>query len=211
MNDTASANLTSYIEESTPVSPLIQKAMEEAAEFGLLVPSATTGALLSSLAGLSKASAAIAVTPAASVIGQYLFAGFPENTILSCIDPEPEHQHSAREAFRAAGISPSRSRFLPSKPLDVMGRLAQESYQLVYGEVNPLELRAFIDASLPLLTKGGVLILADCLLDGTVADPSRKDRDTQAVREAMEYLEEHEKVLISRLPLGAGLTIAVKC
>ncbi|MCQ9343348.1 O-methyltransferase [Corynebacterium kozikiae] len=200
--------LREYIESTT--SPSLEAALEDAAEFGLPTPDAATGTLLSSLAALTKATGAIAVTPTASVIGLYLLAGMAEGGILTCIDPEADHQKRAKATFRDAGYSPSRVRFLPSRPLDVMGRLAHGSYNLVYGEIAPLDLKAFVDAALPLLAPGGAIVLADALLDGTLADETRKDRDTVAAREADQYFQTLEGVHVSRLPIGAGTTLIVK-
>lgn len=208
--NSANSALASYIEDTTVSSPVLEAAREDTTEFGLAIPDAMTGQFLSALAAASQAKSAIAVTPAASVVGLHLMNGLSDDAILSCIDPEPEHQKRAKETFRDAGYPSSRFRFLPSRPLDVMGRLATNSYQLIYGELSPLELKQFIDAALPLLSSGGALVLADSLLDGTIADSTRKDRDTQSAREADEYLANLEGVTVSRLPLGAGLTLVIK-
>ena len=48
------------------------------------------------------------------------------------------------------------------------------------------------------------------MLDGTLADASRTDRDTAAAREADEYLRELEGASVTRLPLGSGLTLVTK-
>lgn len=202
--------LRDYIESTTTVGDVLAAACEDAQEFGLALPDTMTGALLTTLAATARAQGAIAVTPAAGVVGLHLLAGLSDSGILTCIDPEPEHQKRAKQTFRDAGYSPSRIRFLPSRPLDVMGRLAADSYNIVYGEVSPVDLKAFTDAALPLLATGGVLVLADSLLDGTLADATRKDRDTVAAREADEYISSLDNVIVARLPLGAGITLVTK-
>lgn len=210
MTDTAFDALRTYIETTTPADEVLDTARRDAEEFGLTTPDEITGQLLSTLtaaASSEKSTGAIAVTPAASVVGLYLLRGLGESDSLTCIDPEVEHQRQAKQTFRAAGYSPSRVRFLPSRPLDVMGRLAHGSYQLVYGEVSPLDLSALVKTAWPLLSPGGVLVLPDVLLDGTLADESRKDRLTVAAREADEYLRSIEGALVTRLPLGAGMLL----
>ncbi len=204
------AELRAYIENTSSSSVHLTAAREAAAEFGLVVPDVMTGQLLTTLAASCQAQGAIAVTPAANVVGLYLLAGLADSGILTCIDPEPEHQKLSKETFRSAGYSPSRIRFLPSRPLDVMSRLATESYQLIFGEVSPIDMRAFVNAALPLLTPGGSVILADTLFDGTLSDTSRKDRETIAARETDEYIRSLDDVHVTRLPLGAGLTIVTK-
>ncbi|AGF72140.1 O-methyltransferase [Corynebacterium halotolerans] len=213
MTDTAFDALRSYIESTTETPEALAEARHDAAEFGLTVPDEVTGQLLTTLAASTateKSAGAVAVTPAASVVGLYILRGLGGRGALTCIDPEAEHQKQARSIFRAAGYSPSRVRFLPSRPLDVMGRLATNAYQLVYAEVPPMELSATITAAWPLLAKGGTLVLADALLDGTLADESRRDRDTAAAREADQQVHELEDAVVTRLPLGAGLTLVTK-
>ncbi|QTH60786.1 class I SAM-dependent methyltransferase [Corynebacterium hindlerae] len=205
--------LRTYIFDTTESTPALETALQHAEEFGLRVPDAITGSLLATLAAgaaTPAASGAIAVTPAASVIGLYLLKGLGDSGHLTCIDPESEHQRHAKSCFQEAGYKSSSFRFLPSRPLEVMGRLANDSYQFVYGDVAPVDQRAFVDAAWPLLASGGVLVLADSLLDGTLADATRTDRDTVAARETDAYLREMPGALVTRLPLGAGLTIVTK-
>ena len=113
-------------------------------------------------------------------------------------------------ASPAAGIRPNRQRFLPSQPLEVMDRLAADSYDLVYLDVAPAILRAAQEKAWPLLRSGGALVLTGALLDGTVADSSRTDRDTVAAREADEYMLQLDDAYVMRLPLAAGTTVLVK-
>jgi len=205
--------LRTYIESTSDVSEALATARRDAEEFGLRVPDEMTGQLLTTLAAASandRATGAVAVTPAAGVVGLYLLRGLGDTGTLTCIDPEAEHQTQARATFRDAGFAPSRARFLPSRPLDVMGRLANGAYQVIYVEVPPVELPTVITTAWPLLTQGGTLVLADALLDGTLADESRRDRDTAAAREADELARSLEGALVTRLPLGAGLTLITR-
>ena len=115
--------------------------------------------------------------------------------------------------MRNAGFSPSRVRFLTARPLEVMGRLANDAYQIVYADVSPVELRPLIEAAWPLLAPGGTLVLAGSLLDGTVADPTRRDRETEAAREADEFVDTltaERGAAVARLPLDGGLTLITK-
>lgn len=205
--------LRTYIESTSDVSEALATARRDAEEFGLRVPDEMTGQLLTTLAAASaneRSTGAVAVTPAAGVVGLYLLRGLGDSGTLTCIDPEAEHQTQARATFRDAGFAPSRARFLPSRPLDVMGRLANGAYQVIYVEVPPVELPTVITTAWPLLTQGGTLVLADALLDGTLADESRRDRDTAAAREADELARSLEGALVTRLPLGAGLTLITR-
>ena len=238
MNDTAFDALRSYITDTTVIDNALAAAQQDAEEFGLAAPDAAAGSLLSALAAsyIDEAGVgAIAVTPAAGVVGLYLLRGLGLTGTLTCIDPETEHQRQARTNFMAAGYKPNQFRFLPSRPLEVMSRLAADSYHVVYGDIRPSDYRAFIDAAWPLLRSGGILILANSLLDGTLSDTAwpllrsggililanslldgtlsdttRKDRDTICAREADEYVRSMDQAVVCRLPLGSGLTLITK-
>lgn len=220
MADTASTAhtaidaLISYIESTSDSPEVLAAARNGATEFGVRAPDEVTGQLLATLAASATANVTdpgvVAVTPAASVVGLYLLSGLPDKGVLTCINPEAPHNNQAKQAFRDAGYPSSRARFLTARPLDVMGRLANESYQVVYADVSPMDLPAVIDAAWPLLTVGGTLVLADSLLDGTVADETRKDRATAGAREADVKVSEMDNALVARLPLGAGLTLVTR-
>ena len=208
--------MQSYIDSTSERSDALRTAYAHAEEFSVPAPDTATGQLLTSLTAAATLHdtdkpQAIAITPAAAVAGLYLLEGLPESGILSCIDPEAEHQNSARQAFRTAGIKHSRVRFLPSQPLDVIGRLAPDSYQMIFAEVPTMDLLTLIKAAWPLLTTGGCLVLANSLLDGTVADETRTDRATAIAREADQFVRtELADAVVARLPLGSGLTVLTK-
>ena len=218
VSETAFTQLSTYItarQDHLPeaVGDALRQAREDAEENGVPAPSPIVGDLLTVLAaGGEAAQGAVAVTPAAGVAGLHILAGLREKATLTCIEPEAALQAGAKEAFRTAGFAPSRVRFLTSRPLEVMGRLAAGAYQLIYADVAAVELRPLIDAAWPLLAPGGTLVIAGSLLDGTVADPTRRDRDTEAAREADAFVDTLalDQAAIARLPLDGGLTLATK-
>lgn len=204
-----------HITATNQADDALSAARDDAAEFGIAFPDAVAGDTLTALAALASARrpdgpAAVAATPAVGVVGLHLFAGMPDNAVLTCIDPEITHQKLARDSFQRAGIPASRHRFLPSRPLDVLSRLAPGAYDLIYADVSPAEIETFRERAWPLLSDGGVLVFAGVLLDGTIADGSRRDRDTEAAREAEKTLLEREDALVTRLPVGAGAVVLIK-
>ena len=215
MSDSAFSSLNEYISTAAGRSgqPELQAALDaaraDADEYGLSAPSVALGSLLGTLAA-SGEGGAVAMTPAAGVVGLHILAGLPEKSNLTCIDPEADHQARAKATFRDAGFGPSRTRFLPSRPLDVLGRLATESYHLVVADVEAVDLPAAIEAAWPLLTPGGTLVLLGTLLDGTLVDGSRTDRITTAAREADALVDTLEGALVTRLPLDAGVTLVTR-
>lgn len=192
------------------------------------VKSAITTAWLAAGPGGSHSSpSGIVMSPACGVIGLHLFRGFaasveddldeetarktvPTSGNLTCIEPEMEYQAIARQAFVEAGLKPSLFRFLPSAPLDVIGKLASESYDLAVIECPIEELIPTILGTLPALRPGGIIVALDALVDGLVGDLSRADRTVITAREVDADLRETPGIRISRLPIGAGSTIITK-
>lgn len=237
MSNSAFSSLSEFIEGKQQQGPLID-ARSDASEFSLPTPSVAVGELLGTLAAAAgsagaagavaagagaaagPATGAVAITPAAGVVGLHILAGLPEKASLTCIDPEADHQTRAKVAFRDAGYGASRARFLPSRPLDVLGRLATGAYHLVYADVEPVDLPAVVEAAWPLLSPGGTLVLSGSLLDATITDPTRKDRATLAAREADELVDklaageaegfEGESAVVTRLPLDSGITLVTR-
>lgn len=212
---TAYDAITQHVNATISTTDAIVSATESAQEFGIAVPDALTGTVLTSLMQLAAARrstspAAVIASPASAVVGLYLLAALDDGGVLTCIDPEIEHQSLAKKAFRDAGIRANRQRFLPSHPREVLGRLAPGAYDLVYLDVAPLDLIAVQEQAWPLLRPGGVLVMAGALLDGTIEDTSRNDRDTQAAREADQHFLAIEDATIMRLPIAAGMTILLK-
>lgn len=219
-NSSAFSTMNDYIAERSPGSDGdefqrgLGQARLDAEENALPAPSYAVGSLLTALAAAgSPAHGAVAVTPAAGVVGLHILHGLPEKATLTCIEPEAEHQAGARDAFRTAGYASSRARFLTARPLDVMSRLAPSSYHLVYADVAAVDMSVLLRAAWPLLAPGGTLVVADSLLDGTLADDSRRDRDTEAARALWadaDALAESDGAVVTRLPLDGGLTLVTR-
>ena len=80
---------------------------------------------------------------------------------------------------------------------------------------------AFIDADktnylnyytrcLALVRRGGLLLFDNTLWNGAVADPTDETPDTQALRALNRALRDDERISISLVPIGDGLTLARK-
>ena len=80
---------------------------------------------------------------------------------------------------------------------------------------------AFIDADKPnywkyferclaLLRKGGLIAVDNTLWGGSVIDPQKQSESTLALRDFNKRLAKDARVDIALLPIGDGLTLAVK-
>ena len=68
----------------------------------------------------------------------------------------------------------------------------------------------YYERCLQLLRPGGLVMFDNTLWSGSVADPADQDADTIALRELNRTLHAAQRVSISLVPIGDGLTLARK-
>jgi predicted O-methyltransferase YrrM len=130
--------------------------------------------------------------------------------VLTSVDVEPEHQRLARAVFVEAGFPAGRYRLISGRALEVLPRLADGAYDLVFCDADPQEYPEYLTGALRLLRAGGVVVFDNALLRGRVADLTCDDPDAVAVRELWEQVREDERLVPLLLPADDGLLAAVK-
>jgi caffeoyl-CoA O-methyltransferase len=137
----------------------------------------------------------------------------PEGGHLVACDVSEEWTSVARLYWQQAGIAHKIQLHL-APAVDTLDAL------LVQGQAGTFDF-AFIDAdktnyleyyerTLALLRTGGLVLIDNTLWSGKVADPEVSDADTVALRHFNEVLHHDERVDLSLLPMGDGLTLARK-
>ena len=144
--------------------------------------SPATGATLQWLATLIGARAVAEVGTGAGVSGLWLLRGMTDDGVLTTVDEETENTRAARQTFTEAGVPTQRVRLITGRPLDVLSRLADAAYDLVFFDGNPQESSRYLEEALRLLRPGGLVVFDDALAGGRVADPAQRDPATIAVR-----------------------------
>lgn len=185
-------------------------ARDRAEDLGADPVSPSVGAALAMFARMLDARTVVEIGTGAGVSGLWLLHGLREDGVLTTIDSEPEHQRAAKIAFREAGIVASRTRLINGRALDVLPRLADSGYDMVFVDATPADHPHFVREGVRLLRPGGVIVLHNALLDGRVADPAARDATVLAVREATRAVSDDERLAPVVLPLGDGLLCAVR-
>lgn len=199
-----------YCEEFVPEDDVLLRARERAGQLGCTPVPPGSGAALSVLAATAGARAVVEVGTGAGVSSLYLLRGMPEDGVLTTIDLEVEHQRAAKEAFVEAGLRPTRTRTISGRALEVLPRLTDGAYDLVFVDGDKENAAAYVEQAVRLLRPGGVLAVAGALWHDRVADPARRDETTTAVRELGRTVRADERLLPALLPSGDGLLVAVK-
>ncbi|GAA3335802.1 O-methyltransferase [Amorphoplanes nipponensis] len=189
---------------------VLQTARSLAHEVGLAAVSPGAGSVLSVLTAAGSAKAVVEIGTGTGVSGVWLLRGMRADGVLTTIDVENEHQRIARRIFQEAGFAASRTRIITGRALDVLPRLADGVYDLVFVDADATEFGACADAALRLLRRGGILVVNGALAGGRISDPSARDVDTITIRETVKAVRESEDWIPAVVPTGAGLLVAVK-
>ncbi|MFY1634369.1 O-methyltransferase [Solwaraspora sp. WMMB335] len=189
---------------------VLRTARSLAEEVGLRAVTPDAGATLRLLAAAGNARAVVEIGTGTGVSGVWLLRGMRSDGVLTTIDVENEHQRMARRIFVEAGFAASRTRIITGRALDVLPRLADSAYDMVFVDGDSAEFGAIVDAALRLLRPGGILAINGALADGRIGDPAARDVETVTIRELVKAIREADEWVPALLPAGDGLLAAVR-
>jgi predicted O-methyltransferase YrrM len=199
-----------YAEDYIHEDEILAAARARAEEVGVVAIGSGGGAVLRMLAALIEARAVVEIGTGTGVSGLWLMRGMRPDGVLTTVDIETEHQRLARETFNEAGIPAQRVRTIAGAALDVLPRLTDGHYDLVFADGDKAEYSAYLKEAMRLLRPGGVVAFDNALWHDRVADPSQRDEDTVAIRELGREIAESEDLIAAMLPVGDGLLVAKK-
>ena len=200
----------SYAEFFVPENDVVLAARSRGADLGCVPIGSGGAAALTFLASAIGARSVVEIGTGVGVSGLHLIAGMTPDGILTSIDVEAEHQRAAKKAFTDAGITSTRTRLINGRALEVLPRLTDGAYDLVFVDGNKTEYPQYVAEALRLLRPGGILVVDGALAGDRVADPTQRDAETVAVREAGRLVRDDETLSAVMIPLGDGLLAAVK-
>lgn len=206
-------DMGAYSESLFPENEVLIAARARGEEFGIKNPARLSAALVRFLAELIGASSIVEVGTGTGVGGLYLL-DLPEVNLTS-IDAEMARAKAARIAFDEAAIPATRYRLITGVTKDVIGKLADSSYDIFVvretGEGHDTDyLVDILQHAARALRPGGLVILDDILGGGKVADPTQRDDLSLARREALRALRSDQRWRPLLLPLADGVMVAIK-
>lgn len=208
--DAIDARSWGHAEDFVEPSEAVRASREDAVSLGIDAISNGTAAALTFLATAIGAKHVVEIGTGSGTAGLALFAGMASDGIITSIDPEGDRQAAARAAFTQAGIPSNRFRLIAGIPLDVLPKLRDGAYDLVFVDGDKLEYVEYIAQALRLLRHGGMVVVNHALWRGLVADADNEDDETLIIREALESVKETEEFTPVLLPVGDGLLAAIK-
>jgi predicted O-methyltransferase YrrM len=199
-----------YAESYAGEDDVLERARRRAREHGVVPVPPAGAAMLRFLAAALGARAVVEVGTGTGVSSVCLLRGMRPEGVLTSVDVEPDNQRLAREALTDAGFAANRTRLIYGRALDVLPRLADGGYDLVYCDGDRTEYDEYLAEALRLLRPGGVVVFGSILGDERLADPSARDPETVRIRELGRVIREDPALVPVLLPVGDGLLCALK-
>jgi predicted O-methyltransferase YrrM len=200
----------SYAESYLPEDDIITAARERARELGCTPIGPAGGATLRLLAAATGATNVVEIGTGAGVSGLYLMDGMSEGGQFISIDVEGENQRAAKEAFSEAGIAPTRYRLINGSASDVLPRMRDEAYDMVFVDADKTAYGVYFEQALRMLRPGGVMAFDNALWHDRVADPSQRDAETTTLRDLGKTVRADTRLIPALLAVGDGLLVAAR-
>ena len=174
------------------------KARDKSKVLGLSAIGQGVGSLLKFLASTIDASNVVEIGTGTGVSGLWLFRGMNSAGVLTSIDSDQERQRAAKEIFSEAGIASNKIRLIAGRAIEVVAKLTDNAYDLMFISGDKLEYETLLDQSLRLLRPGGILVFNNILDDSNSAD-------NEAVNAVSEKIKDDSRLVSVMLPSGSGI------
>lgn len=135
-----------------------------------------------------------------------------EGQVIGC-DINGEWTKIARRFWEAAGMSHKIDlKLAPAKETlqNLLDNGEAGTFDFAFIDANKADYMDYYELSLELVRKGGLIAVDNVLWSGKVVDLTIQDRDTVIIRELNAKIAKDERVIMSMLPIGDGLTLACK-
>jgi predicted O-methyltransferase YrrM len=134
----------------------------------------------------------------------------PGGSLVAC-DHSRAWTEMAAEYWREAGVA-DRIELRLGEALDTLDDLLRQAgeggFDLAFVDADKENYLNYYERCLRLVRRGGVILFDNVLWDGRVADPAADDPDTRAIRALNAALHRDERIGLSLVPIGDGLTLA---
>ena len=205
-----SADVSSWIADWQPEDEALTAARARAAEVGVAAVDPASGAVLRLLAGSVGAKAAVELGTGAGVSTLWLLRGLAPDGVLTSVDADGEHQRLAKASLSDAGVASGRVRLIQGRALEVLPRLSEAAYDVVFCDAARSENSDYLQAAITLLRPGGLVVFAGALGGGRVAESTARDSETVGLRELAKTVRDDDRLTAAMIPVGAGLLVAVR-
>lgn len=126
---------------------------------------------------------------------------------LICCDVSEEWTSIGREHWEQAGVA-DRIDLRLGPALETLSALpADLTFDLAFVDADKVSYGAYVDALVPRLRRGGVILVDNTLWSGRVLDDTAADDDSTALRAFNDAVVARDDVQVVILPIGDGVTV----
>jgi caffeoyl-CoA O-methyltransferase len=210
-----SLHLNAYLTaHSTPPDAILRELATETAErypneIGLAV-APETGTCLTLLTRLSRARSGIEVGTFTGYSSICIARGLGPGGRLLCCDVSEEWTSVARKHWEKAGLTDQiELRLAPA--LDTLRALPrEEAFDVAFIDADKLSYPGYWNELVPRVRAGGLVLVDNTFSHGRVLDAGNDNPSVIAVRAMNDHAAADERVEVVMLPIGDGLTVALK-
>ena len=171
------------------------------------------GALMGNLIRMISAKRTIEVGTFTGYSALVVALALPEDGEVIACDVSEEWTAIGKEKWEQAGVS-HKIELRLGPAVDTQDELIQQgqkgSFDFAFIDADKVNYTAYYEKCLQLIASGGVIAIDNVLWGGSVLDSKRNDEDTKAIRELNDFVASDERVNISMIPIGDGVTLVVK-
>ena len=192
------------------LSRLIERTRAETGGAANMQVSASQGALLTLLARVGGARRALELGTFSGYSSICLARGLAEGGTLLCCDVSEDYTVIAREAWAEAGLTDViELRIAPA--LETLAALPpDEPFDLVFIDADKPNYPHYLEAVLPLMRSGGLLLVDNTLWSGDVVRPAEAGSATALIQVFNDLVAADERLDSVILPISDGMTMACK-
>lgn len=137
----------------------------------------------------------------------------PADGKVYAFDVSEEWTNIARKSWEAAGVSNKIELKLGPADQSLQALLDQHqenTFDFAFIDADKSNYDIYYELALKLLRAGGVVAVDNVLWSGAVADTSVHDKSTEAIRALNKKIHADQRVNVCMLPIGDGVTLAIK-
>ena len=139
--------------------------------------------------------------------------GLPDDGRIVACDVSEEYTSVARRYWKEAGVDHKID--LQLRPaletLDgLLGKAEADTFDFAFIDADKSNYDNYYERALRLVRRRGIIAIDNTIWSGRVADPAETDSDTVAIRKLNEKLRDDQRIALSMLSVGDGLTLAMK-
>jgi predicted O-methyltransferase YrrM len=213
LNDELYHYLLSVSLRDTPVQQQLREATDKLEQWRMMQVSADQAQFMALMLKLINARRVLEIGTFTGYSALVMADALPDGGEIIACDKSEEWTNMGKGYWRQAGLDHKINlRLAPA--LDTLKQLVddaqQNTFDAAFIDADKTNILNYYEYCLTLVRPGGLIMIDNVLWGGSVIDPGKQDDDTNAIREANSFVFQDERVDMSLVPIGDGLTLARK-